>query len=214
MRVARNAVWSRILVPGEELRQLPPDHVGEEHVAVRWPRARAPARCAAARAAPAPRRAGRAPRDRWSRAAPRGCRLAARDERERMGRVEGDRRQHREDLALEADRAASLVGPARAPRARTKTMPSFSSAGRSSRFQQRRARPSARAPRRRSPSAAPPGVRPSGVRLVMPASTCWRRLATRTSKNSERFESTIARKRTRSSSGLPSRPAPPRARAG
>ena len=56
--------------------------------------------------------------------------------------------------------------------------------------------------RSRAAASCSSAVRPSGERATLPASTCWRRPATRTWKNSSRLPAKMARNLTRSSSGL------------
>ena len=56
--------------------------------------------------------------------------------------------------------------------------------------------------RSRAAASCSAGVRPSGARVTAPASTCWRRPAMRTWKNSSRLPAKIARNLTRSRSGL------------
>ena len=125
------------------------------------------------------------------------------DERERMRRIDRQRRQHREDVAQEVvvEPGALLLGEI--ARRSTRTMPLLEQRGRAARSQrvcwslcqrghrlaQIRASCSARA------------CSPSGLRCVMPSRTWPARPATRTMKNSSRLLAEIDRKRSRSSSG-------------
>ena len=126
-----------------------------------------------------------------------------RDVRERLAGPDRERRQHREDLALEPRRRARRSSSSVAVRRpRRSTIPSAASAGRelvASRAAT--ARPSARAPARGSRRAPARGVRPSGERTASPARPGPIRPATRTMKNSSRFDEKIAQNFTRSSSG-------------
>ena len=65
----------------------------------------------------------------------------------------------------------------------------------------------------RAAASCSSAVRPSGERSTLPASTCWRRPATRTWKNSSRLPAKMARNLTRSSSGFRSSRASWRTRA-
>ena len=123
------------------------------------------------------------------------------DVRERVARVDGQRRQHREDLVEEAlpqldvalrallvaDDADALLGElARGSRRTSREWLRWS-------WQQ---------PRRGCASRISGADSPSGVGIERPAATCCFRPATRTWKNSSRLLAKMARKRARSSSGL------------
>jgi len=80
-------------------------------------------------------------------------------------------------------------------------IPAAASSG-SSACQVERASPIRRAAPARQAASCSAGVIPSVDSSVTPASTCWRSPATRTMKNSPRFEPRIARNLTRSRRGL------------
>ena len=135
------------------------------------------------------------------------------DERERMRRVDGERRQHRKD------RAAGNGPPARpAPACVTSgAVDQHDAAARPAPGAARASAPAGRSPSTATASAmrtsCSAGVRPSGRLVVMPSRTWPLRPATRTMKNSSRLLAEIERKRSRSSSGWARWP-PPRARGG
>ena len=134
-----------------------------------------------------------------------------RDVRERVARVDRERRQDREDLVEEplAERLVVLRdrGVVDDLDALGRERPADVDVDR------RVLGDELEDPRRGRPRAAPrrSGRRASGRRL--PASTCWRRPATRTWKNSSRLPAKMARNLTRSSSGLRSSRASRRTRA-
>ena len=108
------------------------------------------------------------------------------NERERMRRIDGERRQQRKDVREEIIFEPGLLGlgdvgavdqhdagAAPARRAARATAPAGP--------------PPAARPPRRCARAARPGVNPSGLCVAIPARTCARRPATRTMKNSSRL---------------------------
>ena len=126
----------------------------------------------------------------------------ARDVRKRPPLADGERRQHREDLApealverlalrlgevVEAEDADAVLGERREQRRRARS-PRGAAAGRRTRS--------------RIASIVSDGVRPSGPGSVRPASIWSCTPATRIWKNSSRFELQIAASLTRSSSGV------------
>ena len=175
-------------------------------------RARRPRRSAAA--ARAPSRARSAPRrSSGSRASTPRLSESARDVRERLAGPDAERRQHREDLALEAAVELRAARPVEQSSTCPISMPSRGERGRAAlapeprlrrRQLHRRARGSRRAPRAAS------ARRPSGPRS--PTRPGPIRPATRTMKNSSRLDEKIEQNLTRSSSGT-ARPRRARARA-
>ena len=114
-----------------------------------------------------------------------------RDVRERVAGIDRERRQDREDLVEEA--LAQLVVVLGDRRVVDDLDPSASSSSR--RRSRKIAECSATSSRMRSRAATScsAGVRPSGERVTAPASTCWRRPAIRTWKNSSRLPAKMAR---------------------
>ncbi len=123
-----------------------------------------------------------------------------RDERERMRRIDGERRQHREDVVEEVVLQPGLLALGDlAGRRRARCRPR-ASCSRSSRQRRCWSAASTVRPRRCGRAARRASARPAtaGVR---PERTCPRRPATRTMKNSSRLLAEIERKRSCSSSG-------------
>ena len=134
------------------------------------------------------------------------------DVRERVPGVDRERRQDREDLVDEASGAAraGARGAPRSARCGCLARPALRAPCRTSTSARRcRIEHLATRPRR----ASLPRCRPSGASFEWPAAICCLRPATRTWKNSSRLLAKIARKRTRSSSGLRSSSASYRTRA-
>ena len=123
------------------------------------------------------------------------------DERERMRRIDRQRRQHREDLFAGNALPARPARPWSARRPVMLSMPSALEQHHAARPGSPAGPPAAGRPRAAIARAAAPGVRPSGLLIAMPSRTWPARPATRTMKNSSRLAAEIDRKRTRSSSG-------------
>ena len=122
------------------------------------------------------------------------------NERERMRRIDRERRQHRKDVMQEMvfEPGALLFGDVRRRRsARCRA----GSARRAVRASAPAGRSRGPTPSRRCAASCSDGVSPSGLRSVMPSRTWPLSAATRTMKNSSRLLAEIDRKRSRSSSG-------------
>ena len=124
-----------------------------------------------------------------------------RDVGERVSRVERERRQDGEDLGLEVVREVARRSPACSRAARGSGClppPAAAAATATSRW---RLRPSSPARAGGWPSSCCSVFRPSGEMSSMPARYFFRIVATRTMKNSSRFDAVMPRNFTRSSSG-------------
>ena len=116
-----------------------------------------------------------------------------RDVRERVRRVDRQRREHREDALSERASRGARRSSVVELRPIDEPEPSFSSAGRSSADQSASARALSSPRGSLMPASCSSGVEPSGVAGPTPASRCSCRPATRTWKNSSRFDPKIAR---------------------
>ena len=127
-------------------------------------------------------------------------RRQGRDVRERVARVDRERRQDREDLVDEPLAQGVVVlrdrGVVDHLDALDRQLPPDVDVDR------RAARRRGRATRSRAASSCSCGVRPSGEWAALPTCACWRSPAIRTWKNSSRLPAKMARNLTRSSSGL------------
>ena len=193
------------LVAAEQLRQAAGDHVFEQHE-VLLVAGLDRARTAATPAAPAPRRTAaraRCPPTRLQHR--RQVQAAIVKPRAGMAGVDRHRREHREHRLAEdtcrasvarlASRSASrwMRMPAAVERRHDRFVPAARTAG----------RPVARsAGRSAATGRAARGRRRAGPAAASSPNACSRRPATRTMKNSSRFDAKIARNLTRSSSGF------------
>ena len=173
------------------------DHVLErqQQPAARRPRRTAAAARAPSRARSAPRRSpGRARARRGSARGPR-CTGTAGPARRRAASAPGRSRARRAGRARPARRLVAVVDAADrgCPRRRAPGMSAF--------FQRRDCARSSRSTRSRIAASASRGVSPSCERTGSPDAAWSIRPATRTMKNSSRFEEKIAQNLTRSSSG-------------
>ena len=119
---------------------------------------------------------------------------------ERVGRVDRERREHREDPLLEQLLAVFCSSRSRSSH-RTSSMPSSASAGMTSSRKQRACRAVRSPVSRQICSSTSRGISPDAARTATPAAMRRLRPATRTMKNSSRLLAKIARNRARSSSG-------------
>ena len=130
-------------------------------------------------------------------------RLSDDEQRKRPRHVDRERRQHRQHRVAEERAERAPAGAARAP-----ATVSDADAVRGERRQQLvrasagRARRPARAPASRTAASCCAGVRPARSGVASPSSIACLRPATRTMKNSSRFDAAMAANLTRSSSGV------------
>ena len=120
---------------------------------------------------------------------------------ERVRRVDGQRRQHREDPLPEQLLAAASARRGSARPSAAARCPPWRARGRSRRGTAPRAAASAPTVVRQICSSTSRGSRPEAAGTATPAAMRRLRPATRTMKNSSRLVAKIARNRTRSSSG-------------
>ena len=120
---------------------------------------------------------------------------------EALAGADRERRQHREDLALEAVAELAQLVLVEIPRGSRSGSPRRRGAGQSSFFQSFDWRAVSSSTRSRISARAARGVSPSLERTTIPAAACSVRPATRTMKNSSRFDEKKRHILTRSSSG-------------